>query len=336
MSGFALIQRNLLGHALFEGDAARLGSWAWLFTKAAWRDVDHQIKGESIVLNRGQLCVSVRQLAEAWGMSKSAVARWLEKLEQEGMIERDAGHGKLIITICNYEEYQMPLRDGWDSNSPHSSKRDSSGTQTGTKAGHKPGQQKDTANPQETLAFEGCDDVLRDSKDGQGGTDENEKRDTKENNKTIIREDNPPNPLSHIREKDWPEIPDWIPVKPWNGFIAMRRKMKKPPTAYAVELMIKDLDKLSKEGHRPEDVLNQSAKANWQGLFPVKQQRSEQNGGSQAAGPNGSGNGDGFTRALARRGGFGHRPQHAGQADGPSHEDFGGNLQQSTKQLEGD
>lgn len=125
MSGFALTHRTVFDHPLFDGDAARLGAWLWLVGKACWKPTPFDNNGRIITLERGQICVSVRQLAERWGWSKSAVDRFLTRLETETMIERKAGQGKMVITICNYGKYQ-DLEDD---------ERDSSGTASGTAAG---------------------------------------------------------------------------------------------------------------------------------------------------------------------------------------------------------
>lgn len=64
--------------------------------------------------------------------------------------------------------------------------------------------------------------------------------------------------------------PEWIPQEAFEAFIEMRKKMRKPMTAYAVKLAIKTLDRLRQEGHDPQAVLDQSIMNSWQGLFPIK------------------------------------------------------------------
>ena len=118
MSGFATIQRDARKHPLFHGDADRFGAWVWLILGAAWKPTPFDIAGKTVTLERGQICVSIRQLGDEWGWSKSKVDRFLTRLETETMIERKAGQGRCIITICNYEKYQEQ-RD---------TDRDSSGT----------------------------------------------------------------------------------------------------------------------------------------------------------------------------------------------------------------
>ena len=66
------------------------------------------------------------------------------------------------------------------------------------------------------------------------------------------------------------EIPEWVPSEAWNGFLEMRKKIKKPLTERGVALALKKLGQLRDEGHDPSAVLDQSVMSNYQGLFPVK------------------------------------------------------------------
>ena len=54
------------------------------------------------------------------------------------------------------------------------------------------------------------------------------------------------------------------------GFIAMRKSIKKPLTPYAVKLLTDKLDKLSKTDEGKIEILNQSIFNCWQGVFAVK------------------------------------------------------------------
>lgn len=68
------------------------------------------------------------------------------------------------------------------------------------------------------------------------------------------------------------EIPDWIPVKPWDEFVAMRRaKGKRAPfTLAAAKGIVAEIEKLKDQGQNPEQVLTQSVMNGWSGVFPVK------------------------------------------------------------------
>lgn len=66
-------------------------------------------------------------------------------------------------------------------------------------------------------------------------------------------------------------LPDWVPVEEWNGFLEMRKKKRIPTTERAKELAVKSLEKLSKMGFKPSEVLDQSTLNGWTGLFPIRE-----------------------------------------------------------------
>lgn len=132
MSGFIVMSREAIDHPLLrDGDQFR--AWFWLVSKAVWKPTKFDVNGRIVTLERGQLCVSIRQLAEAWGWSKSSVDRFLTRLKTETMIGTDNGTGRLVITICNYAKYQDVS--------------ERSGTPTGTEVGTPSGQQRDIKEP---------------------------------------------------------------------------------------------------------------------------------------------------------------------------------------------
>jgi len=65
-------------------------------------------------------------------------------------------------------------------------------------------------------------------------------------------------------------IPDFIDKELWHDFLEMRKKLRKPPTDRAKDLLLKDLEKLRAAGDDPNEVLKQSIKYSWQGVFPLK------------------------------------------------------------------
>lgn len=96
--------------------------------------------------------------------------------------------------------------------------------------------------------------------------------------------------------------PDWLPIEAWNGFVDMRKAIKKPLTPRAVSLALKELDKLRREGCCPEAVLDQSTFKNWQGLFAPKDGDRDNAGfqGNRGFAARGGNQGDGFAQALDR------------------------------------
>src|SRR3546814_19053650 len=101
----------MIDHPLFKGQPQRAYAWLWLLSKAAWKRTPFDIKGVIVTLERGQVCTSRHQLAAEWGMSPSAVERFLTRLKTEQMIEQDTGQGRTIITICTYDKYQHEKKE---------------------------------------------------------------------------------------------------------------------------------------------------------------------------------------------------------------------------------
>jgi DNA-binding transcriptional regulator YhcF (GntR family) len=81
-------------------------TFAWMICRASWKPVRVRYKGKAISLNRGQLAISVRDLAEAMDRDKAWIERLFTRLKTETMIETHSETGVNIITICNYSQYQ--------------------------------------------------------------------------------------------------------------------------------------------------------------------------------------------------------------------------------------
>ncbi len=67
------------------------------------------------------------------------------------------------------------------------------------------------------------------------------------------------------------EIPSWISPECFESFQEMRKKIKKPMTQRAGQLIIKELSKLKEQGFDPNDVLDQSTRNDWQDVYPIKE-----------------------------------------------------------------
>ena len=112
-------------------------AWIWMISSAVWRDKTTRVGHYIIELERGQLCYSIRFLAKAWGWSKSKVDRYLKRLETMDAtrskigtpIGTASGTPPMVITICNYNEYQPDTeKAGHIAGQSAGQKRDTSGT----------------------------------------------------------------------------------------------------------------------------------------------------------------------------------------------------------------
>lgn len=105
MSGFVVIHRSLIGHPDFRNDAEAM-AFAWMIMRASWKPVRVRYKGKAVSLERGQLCVSQRDMAAALDRDKAWVERLWKRLQTQGMIHCKREAAAMLITICNYAKYQ--------------------------------------------------------------------------------------------------------------------------------------------------------------------------------------------------------------------------------------
>ena len=71
-------------------------------------------------------------------------------------------------------------------------------------------------------------------------------------------------------------LPDWISQDSWDGFVEMRKKIKKPLTDRACTGIINKLDKLGKQN--ADAILDQSTENCWQTVYELKNQQQTQSG----------------------------------------------------------
>lgn len=129
--GTFAVDRGIFGHPLFAGckPYSRREAWLWMLSEAGWKDRQRDLGGQLVTLRRGEFAASVRYMAEAWGWSRSAVGRFLDRLKSEKMVRSktgtQSGTASLVVSICNYDAFQ------WSGGAGRDSDRDSSGTVAG-------------------------------------------------------------------------------------------------------------------------------------------------------------------------------------------------------------
>ena len=68
------------------------------------------------------------------------------------------------------------------------------------------------------------------------------------------------------------ELPDWLNKTDWNDFVEMRKKLKKPMTDRAVNLMISKLETMKNKGIDTSAVLQKSIVSDWIDVYEPKVQ----------------------------------------------------------------
>lgn len=65
-------------------------------------------------------------------------------------------------------------------------------------------------------------------------------------------------------------LPDWIEKETWDAFIQMRKRIGKPPTDYALKLIVDKLVRFKANGQDVKQVLEKSITSGWQDVFEIK------------------------------------------------------------------
>ena len=117
--GFFSIDRGIFDHPLLQR-AEWFRAWEWLIGNAAWKPRGARHGTGIVDLQRGQISVTVRDLATKWGWPKSNVSYFLRALQTHEMIVCTAirtrtgtrsgtRNGLLItvVTICNYDKFNI-------------------------------------------------------------------------------------------------------------------------------------------------------------------------------------------------------------------------------------
>lgn len=78
-----------------------------MLTEAAWKPRSRRIGEFMVSLARGELVASIRHLMRTWSWSQGKVDRFISRLKNETMVDTRTDTGITIITICNYNKYQI-------------------------------------------------------------------------------------------------------------------------------------------------------------------------------------------------------------------------------------
>jgi hypothetical protein len=107
---YYLLTRGWMENKALAGEKfCKRSAWAWLIERAAFRDTSASVGGVHVDLKRGQVAVSIRFLARAWGWGDKRVQRFLGVLRSVRMVTTEATTGVTVITLCNYDRYQFPV-----------------------------------------------------------------------------------------------------------------------------------------------------------------------------------------------------------------------------------
>lgn len=130
MDNEILLSRAVQQNFLWSDKPFAMGqAWIDLLMLAEWKDKDVISKGTIVHLERGQVGRAILWLAERWGWDRKRVKRFLKILETQKMATTESTTRGTIITIENYDKYQLSgTTDGTNDGTTYGQPMDNDGT----------------------------------------------------------------------------------------------------------------------------------------------------------------------------------------------------------------
>lgn len=105
--GWIKLHRSIIDNWVWDCEFSYGQAWIDLLMKACHKPNKLMIKGQMISLERGQQARSEVTLAKEWRWSRGKVRRFLARLEDDSMIVHQTDNLTSIISICNYDSFQL-------------------------------------------------------------------------------------------------------------------------------------------------------------------------------------------------------------------------------------
>jgi hypothetical protein len=114
MAGWIKLHRSIMDNSLWRMEKfTQAQAWIDLLLTTNFKDGFFSAKnGEKVSVKRGECGHSIVTLSERWMWSRGKVSRFLNFLESQKMIQQKREKTTTIITICNYEAFQMEQQTG--------------------------------------------------------------------------------------------------------------------------------------------------------------------------------------------------------------------------------
>ena len=106
---FLPLNRSLLNHWLWKDKPFSKGqAWVDLLLLANYEDKKMPYKGKVVTCKRGDVNLSITELAKRWGWSRNSARRFLMLLESDGMVTVNATTHRTTITLEKYGFFNNP------------------------------------------------------------------------------------------------------------------------------------------------------------------------------------------------------------------------------------
>jgi hypothetical protein len=157
VSGWVKSYRTMLDHPLLQR-ADEMGLWTKLLLMSAAKPTRVRFRGKLIMLERGQVACSIREVARAARITHKRIRLILDSWVADGMLKMGTPRGtKLsLVTICNYEIYQ-------DNTNPAGRRPGHNEGTTGAQLGHTEQERENLEEIPSSLRSEGAPPPLHET-----------------------------------------------------------------------------------------------------------------------------------------------------------------------------
>ena len=110
MTGFILLYRSICDHWVWQ-DSKYLHRWLDMLIRATWeRKKKLYFQNKVVTIKRGQLVSSLTSLGHRWHTNAKMAKVFIEMLVDDDMIKFERKGVYSVITIRNYDKYQMTVK----------------------------------------------------------------------------------------------------------------------------------------------------------------------------------------------------------------------------------
>lgn len=237
--GWISIHRKIKDHWVWDEKPFSKGqAWIDILLMANHADKKILLGNELIEVKRGSFITSEKKLMENWGWGKDKVRKFLQVLQDDGMIEKKSDHKKTTINVVNYGFFQ-------DGNS----------------------QSRPLLDHEQTDSRPSSDCNQTDSRPSSD-TNNNDNNKNNENNENNGNNENKKKVAAKKQKTDYYPLDEKLNQAVLD-FLEFRKKIKAPMTEKAVDLMIGKLDKMTTDNNEKIAILEQSIMNGWKGVFPL-------------------------------------------------------------------
>ena len=105
-AGWFKFYRQIFDNPICTKDSEYFFVWCYILTEVKYEEERALFKNEEIVLKKGQLLTTTKEIASRLNICESKVNRILKKLEIEKQIEKQTSNKNTLITVLNWDKYQ--------------------------------------------------------------------------------------------------------------------------------------------------------------------------------------------------------------------------------------